>query len=100
MRIDAAGVRDALDDFMDAMEEIGFDGVKTDFQGQGDDPRSPHLLGCVRNCSSKAALEEILQYMARLRPLIDQLRGTDEYATADRYFKRTIDNLKRCVRSK
>lgn len=99
MIINARMVAQAIEDFADSMEDIGFDAVKTDLNGEGDDPRSPHLVGCWRNCTSKDALDEISAYMNRLHKEILGIDPRDpDRARAMKYWKRTVDNLERCVK--
>ncbi len=100
MRIDAGGVKRTIEDFMESMEEIGFDGVKSDLTGgEGspkDDPRAAQLLGSWQNCRTMDSLNEISGYMNRLWPEIRKIKG-EKRLKAEKYYKRTVENLQRCV---
>lgn len=100
--INAPGVKQAVEDFMDSMAEIGFDGVKSDLTGgegtKHDDPRAAQLLGSWQNCRTMDSMNEISAFMNRLWPQIQRLRPGEKKQRAELYFRRTVDNLKRCVR--
>lgn len=101
IKINSGGVKAAIEDFMESMEEIGFDGVKSDLTGgeglKTDDPRCAQLLGSWQNCRTMDSLNEISGYMNRLGPLIARMPRNEKRAKAEKYFKRTVDNLQKCV---
>ena len=101
IRINAGQVKEAIEDFMQSMEEIGLDGVRTDLMGgegsKYDDPRAAQLLGSWQNCRTMDSLNEISGYLNRLWPEILKLPRNKKRADAEKYFKRTVDNLQRCV---
>lgn len=100
LRLDPEGIRNALTEMIENYEDLDLGGPGDDLRGHGTDPRSSFLVGCMRNCNSADALEEISSYMNRLRGQIANEPGIsrDVRAKALRIHGHAVESIKACVR--